>query len=341
MFLLFCRVEQMQKHTPIKKYYFLIAAAILIIILLPLIIFLYSKKESKQKKEIHFINTAEWTAPDTATIPQTKEGDLIKYGRSLIINTAYYLGPKGTIAHISNGMNCDNCHMNAGTKLWANNFSAVKAKYPLYRNRSSSIETIQMRINACFERSLNGKKLSENSKEMAAIMAYINWVGQGVTKASKIVGTGSEILPFIDEPADSARGRILFISKCQLCHGANGEGKSGDYNGYVYPPLWGNHSYNNGAGMYELSKLAGYIKNNMPYGADSKKPVLTDRESWDIAAYINSNPRPVYKDLKNDWHNISTKPVDYPFGPYSDTFSQKQHKYGPFNPIALAHKNKK
>ncbi|TRZ75539.1 MAG: cytochrome C, partial [Chitinophagaceae bacterium] len=36
----------------------------------------------------------------------------------------------------------------------------------------------------------------------------------------------------------------------------------------------------------------------------------------------------------------ATKPVDYPFGPYADTFSEQQHKFGPFEPIVLAKKNK-
>jgi thiosulfate dehydrogenase len=25
--------------------------------------------------------------------------------------------------------------------------------------------------------------------------------------------------------------------------------------------------------------------------------------------------------------------MDFPFGPYADAFSEKQHKYGPFKPI--------
>jgi thiosulfate dehydrogenase len=55
-----------------------------------------------------------WEAPDTIHIPHTKEGDLIRYGRQLVAQTAYYLGPKGVVAAISNGMNCQNCHLDAG-----------------------------------------------------------------------------------------------------------------------------------------------------------------------------------------------------------------------------------
>ena len=76
---------------------------------------------------------------------------------------------------------------------------------------------------------------------------------------------------------------------------------------------------------------------NLKSSAD--KPVLTDEEAWDIAAYISSMPRPEKK-FSQDWPDISKKPVDHPFGPYADHFSEFQHKYGPFNAIAAASKKK-
>ncbi|SEN97882.1 thiosulfate dehydrogenase, partial [Flavobacterium sinopsychrotolerans] len=35
---------------------------------------------------------------------------------------------------------------------------------------------------------------------------------------------------------------------------------------------------------------------------------------------------------------ISKKPVDHPFGPFSDRFTEIQHKFGPFKPIKEAKK---
>jgi thiosulfate dehydrogenase len=96
--------------------------------------------------------------------------------------------------------------------------------------------------------------------------------------------------------------------------------------------LWGKNSYNSGAGLFRISRFAGYIKYNMPLGATYDNPQLSDEESWDIAAYVESLERPS-KDLSQDWPNISKKPVDHPFGPFSDTFTQAQHKFGPFKPI--------
>ena len=70
----------------------------------------------------------------------------------------------------------------------------------------------------------------------------------------------------------------------------------------------------------------------MPQGATWDNPQLTDEEAWDVAAYINSQQRPD-RDLSNDWPKITGKPVDHPFGPYADEFTEQQHKYGPFQPI--------
>ena len=96
-----------------------------------------------------------WIAPDSNSIPATKEGKLIRYGRKLITHTSIYLGPKGTVAHVSNGMNCQNCHLFAGTKSFGNNFSMVASGYPRFRPRSGRIESIEFRVNDCLVRSLN------------------------------------------------------------------------------------------------------------------------------------------------------------------------------------------
>ncbi|WP_205508299.1 c-type cytochrome [Longitalea arenae] len=275
-----------------------------------------------------------WQAPDTATIPHDAAGDQIRYGRDLIARTAFYLGPKGKVAQISNGMNCQNCHLAAGTKPWGNNYGAVSATYPKYRDRSGSVETIEKRVNDCLERSLNGKTLDSNSREMRAIVAYMHWLGTNVPKGKKPLGSGITALKNLDRPADPAKGKMVFIDKCQLCHGANGAGKPDTVTGigYLYPPLWGPDSYNIGAGLYRLSRMAGYVKDNMPFGVSHGQSQLSEEQAWDVAAFINAQPHP-YKDLSMDWPKKQTKPIDYPFGPYADSFSEQQHKFGPFDPI--------
>lgn len=280
-----------------------------------------------------------WKAPDVATIPAGKQGDAIRYGRELLAHTSEYYGPKGSIARITNGMNCQNCHLDAGTRIYGNNYASFISSYPKMSGRSGKVEPASERIAECFERSLAGKVPDTSSREVQSILAYMNWIGKDVPKKAKLFGAASEKLAFMDVAADPVKGKAVFIQKCQSCHGGNGEGLlAADKKSYQYPPLWGKHSYNDGAGMYRLTNFAGFVKNNMPYGATYENPQLSDEEAWNVAAFVNSQPRP-HKDQHKDWTNLDKKPIDFPFGPYADKFSEKQHKLGPFEPIKEAQKN--
>jgi thiosulfate dehydrogenase len=274
-----------------------------------------------------------WSPPDSLTIPNTEAGDLIRYGRELVAHTSVYLGPSGTVASITNGMNCQNCHLNSGKKIFGNNYSAVASTYPKFRARSGTIETIEKRVNDCIERSLDGKPLHPASKELKAFVAYISWVGKDVEKGITPPGAGLWNLPPLDRAASPEKGKKIFLRHCVLCHGKDGQGVKHDARSeWKYPPLWGPLSYNTGAGLFRLSRLAGYVKANMPNGASFDNPILTDEEAWDVAAFVNSMPRP-HKVFAADWPDISSKPFDHPFGPYADNFSEKQHKFGPFHEI--------
>lgn len=280
-----------------------------------------------------------WSPPqlDSVTDPQRKTQ--LEYGKELVTHTALYLGPKGSIKPISNGMNCQNCHLESGTKVFGNNFSAVAVTYPKFRARSNSLEDIYKRVNDCFVRSLNGQPLDTLSPEMQAIKAYILFLGSNVEPKTIPEGSGLKDLAYLKREADPVKGKVVFEEKCMRCHQANGEGQLA-LNGkeYTYPPLWGNHSFNDAAGLYRITPFARYIKYNMPQGVSHAFPLLTDEEAWDVASYVLSQPRP-HKEMPMDWPDISKKPVDHPFGPYSDGFSSHQHKFGPFEPILEAQKN--
>jgi thiosulfate dehydrogenase len=267
-----------------------------------------------------------WQAPDTSAMPNHQ----VRYGRKLIANTSYYLGPQGTVAAISNGMNCQNCHLNAGTKPFANNFGSVASLYPKFRARSGGLESVEKRINDCIQRSLNGQPLDSLSEEMRAMVAYILWVGKDVAKGKKAEGSGLKDIAFLNRSADTLKGKIIYEKQCRVCHQKNGKGMPlGSGRGFAFPPLWGDKSFNTAAGLFRLSNFAKYVRANMPQGATYSQPILTEEEAWDVAAYIISQPRP-HKEFKNDWPKIETKPFDHPFGPYADTLSEVEHKYGPW-----------
>lgn len=275
-------------------------------------------------------NAPYWMAADIDTVNDHKLKAQLQYGKELIAHTSKYLGPRGSVLQISNGLNCQNCHLQAGTAVYGNNYGSVASLYPKFRARSGTVENIFRRINDCIERSLNGKPIDTSGKEMAAIVAYITFIGSNVEKGTAAKGSGFKELAFLERAADPQKGKLIYISKCQSCHQADGVGKlnpEGDE--YVFPALWGKHSFNDGAGLFRISSVARYVKYNMPQGATFKNPVLTDEAAWDVAAFISSQKRP-HINKPNDWPDISKKPIDHPFGPYADKLSERQHKYGPF-----------
>lgn len=283
-----------------------------------------------------------WHAPDTLSIPTTKEGSLVLYGRELVKHTSLYLGPKGKVKRTTNGMNCQNCHLEGGTKFFGNNFSAVASTYPKFRERSGMVESIEKKVNDCIERSLNGTAIESESREMQAFVAYIKWVGRDVEKDSIPEGAGTWPISYLDRAADTAKGELVYRKYCERCHGKDATGQlAASRLEWKYPPLCGENSFNIGAGLLRLSKMAGYVKMNMPNDmATFDKPLLTDEEAWDVSAYITSLPRPS-KDISKDWPDISKKPPDHPFGPFTDRFSETEHKYGPFKSMRSLSKRSK
>ena len=328
----------------INKLLFVIIVLVIGIVAMPFIL-VYNNQSEKEKiatstQTDKKDTTNYWTATDINTITDTKLKEQVMYGKELIVHTAKYLGPNGSVLKISNGLNCQNCHLQAGTSVFGNNYGSVASLYPKFRARSGTIENLYKRINDCFERSLNGHAIDTMGKEMQAIAAYINFAGSNVAKGKKAEGSGLKEIAWLDRAADTEKGKIVFTTKCQSCHQANGEGVfTADKTEYTYPALWGNNSFNDGAGLYRISSFAKYVKYNMPQGATYKSTQLTDEEAWDVAAFVVSQTRP-HINVPKDWPDISKKPVDHPFGPYADAFTEKQHKYGPFKPIVAEQKKR-
>ncbi len=285
-----------------------------------------------------------FSAPDTASIPKDELGDAIRYGRKLIENTAFYIGPEGTKGkYLGNKMNCTNCHLDAGTRPFALSYFSTHARYPQYRSREDRILTTADRVNNCIERPHNGKPLPLDSYEMTAILSYIKWVGTGVQVDGHVEGDKGIELEFPDIAADPNRGETIYKTHCASCHGQNGEGlMRADNVCFIYPPLWGENSYQPGSSMHRIIKAAQFIKANMPKdSATYDRPKLTTQEALDVAAFINDDrihDRPQSKGA--NYPNPSTKPIDYGFGPYNDPFSETEHKFGPFTKI-IAYKKEK
>jgi thiosulfate dehydrogenase len=282
---------------------------------------------------------------DTNQIPNDSMGNMIRYGRALMLNTAYYIGPKGIVkTYLGNKMNCTNCHRDAGTKPFAFNLMKSHDQYPQYRAREGKVLSLAERVNNCVMRPHNGKPLPLDSREMLAFLAYLKWINGFTEKHKEYKGEKPLEIEFIDRKASSDNGKILYTQHCVRCHGANGEGQMQfDDVTYVYPPLWGKEGYQPGSSMHRIIKQAQWLKANMPHdSATWQNPVLTDAEAFDIAAFVNDDAihsRPNPKTL--DYPNAVEKAIDYGVPPHADTFSASAHKYGPYKPIIKYWKEKR
>jgi thiosulfate dehydrogenase len=268
------------------------------------------------------------------TFPNSSEGKLAQYGHLIINKTYNEIGPKSKKPITNNHLACASCHLNSGTKPFALPLIGLSGVYPMYMGREDKIESLEERINGCIERSMNGKAIDVNSLEMRAIITYIKFISKNTLIGQRTEGQGlTEIKP-PERPASPQNGAKVYSTYCISCHGEQGEGKSAIVNGeeeQLFPPLWGEYSFNDGAGMARILTAARFIKGNMPLGTNALNPLLTDDEAYDVAAYINSNNRPIKSDKNKDYPNLSKKPKDSPYPPFSDNIPQQQHKYGPFN----------
>jgi thiosulfate dehydrogenase len=284
-----------------------------------------------------------WTVPEIGALPNDANSSLVRRGRDLITATYAHVGPEvadPAKRFAGNNLACGNCHLQAGTKKFGIPLFGLFGKFPHYNARLGAQMTIEERLNACMTRSMNGRPLPADAPEMQAFVAYIKFLSTGVAPGQLLPGMGTGNMPELDRPADPARGEALYANTCVACHGPNGAGirrslPTTDL-GYMMPPLWGNDSFNDGAGMARLITAANFLHFNMPHGVDYLNPQLSPEQAWDIAAYVLSQPRPHKADLDKDFPDLLEKPVDAPYGPYADGFSEQQHKYGPFAPIRAA-----
>jgi thiosulfate dehydrogenase len=240
--------------------------------------------------------TDAYYAVDLAALGPGPENDLVRYGHALIVDTPRYIGRSAenpAMAYGGNDLACQSCHLKAGLHPFAAPFVSTAATFPMMVN--NKVVTLPDRINSCMGLGLNGQPLPEDSQEMAALIAYIEFVGKGTPEGVRLPGMGLMPIALPEALPDSRRGLAVYAQHCASCHGQNGQGerKQPPNIGYYVPPLWGEGSFNGGAGMGQLFYAASFIRANMPTGVDYRTPTLTVQEAWDVAAYMISNPHPI------------------------------------------------
>jgi len=261
----------------------------------------------------------------------------VEYGRLLVRETAAMMGPgheDPAMRYSGTYMDCASCHLETGTRPGTLSLLQTESRYPRFSGRDGGSRDLRDRVNGCMTRSMNGRELPRDSVEMRSIEMYI----QNLNDQYQIMGETrrqpDEPPPFVepDRAADPVAGETVYQERCEVCHGEDGQGLPASTDmreGYLFPPLWGPDSFNNGAGMTRVLTAARFIKARMPLG----QPDLTDDQAYDVAAFVNSHERPQRANLEQDYPDLTNKPVDSPYPPYADNFPIEQHRLGPFGPI--------
>ena len=276
----------------------------------------------------------EQSADSTDDVPVAATSE---YGRRLLRETAALMGPghdDPDMQYSGTYLACASCHLDIGTRPGTLTLLQAAGKYPRDSGRDGGVRDLRDRINGCMQRSMNGRPLPRDSVEMIAMETYINGLGAQYAAMSEArrIPVEPERFREPDRVANIEAGRMIYEERCFVCHGVDGAGLRASVDprdGYVFPPLWGPDSFNNGAGMTRILTAANFIKARMPFG----QPDLTDDQAYDVAAFINSHERPIKANLEEDYPDLRRKPVDSPYPPYADPFPQEQHKLGPFRPI--------
>lgn len=279
---------------------------------------------------------------DLSTLPDNEQNRMIKLGQAIFTRTSEYLGPEvhdPSKRYAGTNMTCASCHRAAATVPFAAPLIGTYSVYPQFQARFGRMVSLENRINLCFTHSLAGREIPEDSKEMKALMAYVEYLSRGVPKGAKIIGEKEMVLEEPKRAANLVRGQEVYKNQCLACHGADGRGQRvgvvGDSKGYTFPPLWGPDATSESASMFRILSTFQYVYTNMPFGQASwDRPALSKDDAYDVAGYIISHPRqPREGEVAKDFSNPYDKPEDFPWGPYVDSFSEMQHKYGPFDMI--------
>lgn len=214
--------------------------------------------------------------PAESTIPDDEYGAAVRRGLELANHTYRELPD-----NVGNKLNCTSCHLANGSEAYAAPWNGLPGIFPIYRSRDARVNSLQERVNGCFQRSMNGTPLEVDSDEMNAFISYMTWLSQdmpiGVSPPGRgFVEVDSSLTP------DPVKGKEVFAATCTTCHGENGEGKYNDDGTYIYPAIAGADSFNDGAGMARTYKAAAFVKGKMPFGQGN---TLTDQEAIDVASY--------------------------------------------------------
>lgn len=216
---------------------------------------------------------------DPRALPTGPLGLSIAYGHAIMVDTPHLM--KG---YVRAQMTCAACHIDAGTKPRGGSFIGTYGRFPQWNRRARRVIGLQDRLAECFLYSMNGRPPAYNSPAMIAMVAYIAWLSRGVPVGAPLKASDRFVEPLPSRVPDVAHGADIYMRKCIACHQINGAGLKG-----AFPPLWGDYSFNDGAGMAHIDRMAGFVHYNMPKNAPGS---LSAGDAYDVAGFVLNHRRP-------------------------------------------------
>lgn len=228
-------------------------------------------------------------SPTANRLADEKHAEVVRLGEAIVEDTTSHPLSR---SYVGNSLNCTSCHLNNGRHARAGTFLGTATAYPAWSPRENRVITLEDRVLNCFMRSCNGLRPPLGSEVSLAVTTYITSLSQGLPmqmNTALAVGPGAiKPISVQADHADVKRGAGLYATRCAECHQNDGQGDESN------PPVWGDRSYNDGAGLSSVEKLAAWLKVAMPLDQAN----LTDQQALDLAGYVNSQPRPHF-DLPN------------------------------------------
>jgi thiosulfate dehydrogenase len=225
------------------------------------------------------VYATDWQPPRYSSIPESRLGDSIRRGAAIFNETPLYAAD-----HTGSKISCANCHAEGGIQPYASPMVGLPKVFPMYNERAGHMISMKDRIQECFVRSENGKPLDYEGDTMKNLVDYITWLSQPQPGHKEFKGRGFVKLSALTP--NPQNGEQIYSSQCAGCHGNDGAGRAP-----MFPALWGPDSFNDGAGMNQIAKMAAFVQHNMP---QNRMGILTPQEAYDVSAFIHEHPRPAF-----------------------------------------------